>query len=249
MSERRAAPLRRTRVARYAKIRHALETAIVSGSWPPGARVPSEEELLKRYRCSRMTVNKALSALVTSGLIIRRRRSGSFVAKPKAEANLLQIQNTEEEVVRSGKAYRLELLSRSERKATKRDAERLNVAVASRVLALRCVHFADGKPIVIEDRLINLDAVPSAAGIDFSATSPGTWLLNKVPWSQAEHQIRAVNASGEIARQLGIVAAQACLQVERRTHYSGRPITQVVLTYPGAGYQLVAKFSPLLQRG
>ena len=52
-----------TGVARYAEIQRALEAAIFSGDWPPGARVPSEQELLKRYACSRMTVNKALSAL------------------------------------------------------------------------------------------------------------------------------------------------------------------------------------------
>src|ERR1700744_6004734 len=64
-----------TGVARYAEIQRALETAIFSGDLPPGARVPSEQQLLKRYRCSRMTVNKALSALAASGLIVRRRRT------------------------------------------------------------------------------------------------------------------------------------------------------------------------------
>jgi GntR family histidine utilization transcriptional repressor len=232
-------------VARYQEIRQALESAIVSGSWPPGARVPSEAQLLKRYRCSRMTVNKALSALAASGLIVRRRRFGSFVAKPKTETNLLQIQNTEEEIVRAGKAYRVTLLSRVERKATRQDALRLGVPVATPVLALKCIHFADDKPLVAEDRLINLKAVPSAAKIDFKETSPGTWLLNKVPWSEAEHQIRAVNATSDIAKYLDIGEGEACLVVERQTRYSGRVITHVVLSYPGSTYQLAARFSPL----
>jgi GntR family transcriptional regulator, histidine utilization repressor len=237
-------PARLSGVSRYAEIQRALETAIFSGDWPPGARVPSEQELLKQYSCSRMTVNKALSALAASGLIIRRRRSGSFVAKPDAEKNVLQIHDTEEEVRREGKAYRIELLSRTERKASKRDAVRLDVPVATRILALTCVHFADGLPVVAEDRLINLDAVPSASAIDFGETSPGSWLLKKVPWSEAEHHIRAVNAGSDIAAYLKIAEGDACLVVERRTRYGGQVITQVALSYPGNGYQLVARFSP-----
>jgi len=244
MAERAPTPAQRGKVPPFTKIRQAVETAIVSGNWPPGARVPSEKELLKRYRCSRMTVNKALSALAASGLIIRRRRSGSFVATPKSEANVLKIENTEEEIVRAGKAYRLMLQSRIERKASRRDAFRLKVPAATRVLALKCVHFADGDPVVAEDRLINLGAVPSAANVDFNTTSPGTWLLQAVPWSQAEHQIRAVNASDKIAAQLGIEVGEACLEVERRTRYLNQEITHVVLSYPGRSYRLYARFSP-----
>lgn len=229
---------------RYVEIQHALETAIVSGDWPPGTRVPSEQELLVRYRCSRMTVNKALSALAASGLIVRRRRSGSFVAQPSAEKNVLQIHDTEAEILGEGKAYRIALVGRSERKATRRDVARLDVEAGTRILALTSVHFADDKPVMVEDRLINLEAVPSAAAIDFTETSPGNWLLKKVPWSDGEHHIRAVNASKDVARQLDIVEGDACLVVERRTRYGGHVITHVTLSYPGSSYQLVARFSP-----
>jgi GntR family transcriptional regulator, histidine utilization repressor len=245
MSEARTSP--RTRpdgIARYTKIQRTLEAAILSGRLPPGTRVPSEQELLTQYRCSRMTVNKALSALAASGLIVRRRRSGSFVAKPQAENNVLQIHDTEEEVRRDGRSYRIELLARAERKATKRDAARLDVPVSTRILALTCVHFADGRPVVAEDRLINLDAVPAALEADFGETSPGSWLLKTVPWSEAEHLIRAINASKDIAAHLKLNEGDACLVVERRTRYRGRIITHVVLSYPGNGYQLVARFSP-----
>jgi GntR family histidine utilization transcriptional repressor len=231
-------------VARYTEIQRALEGAIVSGEWPPGARVPSEQELLKRYRCSRMTVNKALSALAASGLIIRRRRTGSFVATPDVENNVLQIHDTEEEVLREGKSYRIKLLASTVRKSNARDRLRLGVRSGARVLALTCVHFADDRPILVEDRVINLAAVPAADKVDFSRQSPGNWLLAKVPWSEAEHHIRALNADAKVAAALQISEGDACLVVERRTHYAGRSITHVVLSYPGNGYHLVARFHP-----
>lgn len=228
---------------RYAQIRRALESEILSGAWPPGHRVPSEHQLLRRYRCSRMTVNKALSALADSGLIVRRRRWGSFVSAPTGR-NVLQIQDIEHDVMRAGGSYRVDLRSRTERKASKQDAELLQVKAGAPVLALRCVHYVDDRPWVLEDRLINLSAVPPARGADFSARSPGSWLLEKVPWSRAEHEIRAVNASREIARALEIAEGFSCLVVERRTLHAGKTITHVVLCYPGDRHKLVAHFDP-----
>jgi GntR family histidine utilization transcriptional repressor len=229
---------------RYGEIRRELERAIVSGEWPPGHRVPSEQELLKHYGCSRMTVNKALSALAAAGLIVRRRRSGSFVAAPVTEENVLQVRPVEEDVRRYNKEYRLQVTQRTARKANKRDAGRLAVAAGAPVLALTCVHFADERPFALEDRLINLTAVPSARAQTFDNMSPGHWLLTKVPWSEAEHHIRAVNADAAMAAALGIDVHDACLVVERRTINAGQSITHVILSYPGERYALVARFNP-----
>jgi GntR family histidine utilization transcriptional repressor len=228
---------------RYAQIRRALESAIVSGDWPPGHRIPSEQQLLRRYRCSRMTVNKALSALADSGMIVRRRRSGSFVSSPNGRS-VLEIQDVEQDVAQHGRAYRVALQSRTERKADAEAAALLGVDRGAPVLALQCVHFIDDWPWMIERRLINLAAVPAAREADFSNRSPGSWLLEQVPWSQARHEIRAANASAEIARALSIEEGFACLVVERTTRLADEVVTHVVLHYPGDRHKLVARFTP-----
>jgi cytochrome c-type biogenesis protein CcmF len=56
----------------HQRIRADIQERILSGAWPPGHRVPAEHELMAEYGCSRMTVNKALSALAAAGLIDRR---------------------------------------------------------------------------------------------------------------------------------------------------------------------------------
>src|SRR5690554_1002111 len=75
-----------------------ISARILSGEWPPGHRIPYEHELTSQYGCSRMTVNKALSQLAKSGLIERRRRSGSFVRMPKSQAAILDIHDVRAEV-------------------------------------------------------------------------------------------------------------------------------------------------------
>ncbi len=233
---------------RYLEIRGDLEARIVSGEWAPGHRVPSEHELVAHYGCSRMTVNKALSALAEAGLIERRRRSGSFVAQPHSQESILEIQDIKAEIAASGRAYRYETLLKKTRSAERADAERLSVADGTPVLVFEAVHYADQLPFVLEDRLINLAHVPDAGEADFADEPPGTWLLSHIPWTQAEHRIRAAVLDERVAGLLAAQRGEAGLTVERRTWQAGTPITHVFLTYPGARHELVARFSPGLGR-
>src|SRR3712207_2607207 len=187
-----------------AEIQGEIEARIRSGEWVPGHRVPSEHELMATYGCSRMTVNKALSALAAAGLITRKRRSGSYVAAPATEETVLEIHDVEAEIRASGRAYAYERGRRQVRDATREDAERLKVAPGSPVLALQARHFADGRPHMVEQRLINLTLVPDAREESFSDGPSGSWLLRRIPWTDAEHHIRAIAADRTLAAQLDI---------------------------------------------
>jgi GntR family histidine utilization transcriptional repressor len=232
------------RAALYQRIRNDLETQITSGAWPPGHRVPFEHELMETYDCSRMTVNKVLSALADAGLVIRRRRAGSFVSRPRVQSAILQIPDLKAEVEKRGERYGYRLIDLHKRPASLHDKGRLGVATRSPILALRCRHEAEGQPFAIEDRLINLQAVPDAAQQDFAVTPPNTWLVGHVPWTEAEHRITACNADKSIAADLKLAPDAACLVVERRTWRNGEPITAVRLIHPGHLYDLIARFTP-----
>lgn len=62
----------------WLQLKHALRDHITF-HLEPGARIPSETELCKRYGLSRMTVRQAISALVDEGLVGRQQGRGSFV--------------------------------------------------------------------------------------------------------------------------------------------------------------------------
>ena len=95
----------------HERIRRAIEAQILSGAWPPGARVPGEIELMAQYGCARMTVNKALSALAHAGLVERRRRAGTFVARPRSQSMVLEITDLAREVTARGQVtFRKEVL-------------------------------------------------------------------------------------------------------------------------------------------
>jgi GntR family histidine utilization transcriptional repressor len=102
----------------------------------------------------------------------------------------------------------------------------------------------DGIPGAYEQRLINLDAVPEARQEKFEAAPPGTWLLRRVPWTDAEHVIRAINADSFLAKCLQIEPGAACLALERRTWQAGIFVTEARITYPGERHRLAGRFSP-----
>lgn len=226
------------------RIRTDIEKRILDGRWPPGHRIPFEHELVARYNCSRMTVNKAITSLVSAGLVVRRRRAGSFVAEPMVRSAVLEIPDIRADIAACGRAYSMRLLSRRRRKPAARDAGETLLGAGGELLVLRCLHLADGVPYALEDRLVSLVAVPEAATVDFSAEPPGTWLLRHVPWTEAEHRIRAVNAGEAAASLLEIAPGTACLEMDRRTWRGPDHITHVRQLFPGSLFDLTARFAP-----
>jgi len=225
----------------HEKIRKTIEDKILTGAWPPGYRIPFEKDLMTQYGCARMTVNRALASLVDAGLIVRRRRVGSFVAQPHIRSVILDIPDIKADVAARGGSYGLRLISRKVRKAARADEKAL--AGQGTVVVLRCLHLANGRPFALEDRIINLKAVPAAEAVDFSVEPPGTWLLGHVPWTEAEHRITAINADAATARILEVPSGEACLMLERRTWRGKANITVVRQVFLGATYDLIARFS------
>ena len=224
----------------HQRIRASIEDQILSGAWPPGYRIPFEHELMAVHGCSRMTVNKALSALAETGLIERRRRAGSFVARPKVHSAVLDIPDLQSEVTRRGQAYGFRLIS-ARRRAPRGPAE-ADLAQGGELLDVRGVHLAAGRPLALEERLISLVVAPQAAEMDFSDHPPGAWLLEHVPWTEAEHRISALGADAATARILEVTRGAACLVVDRRTWRGSTPVTTVRQLFPGEAYDLVARF-------
>jgi GntR family transcriptional regulator, arabinose operon transcriptional repressor len=69
-------------IPKYRQVYEDLHSAIRTGSFQPGERLPSEAELGERYNTSRITIAKALKELQLLGLVSRRAGSGTHVLAP-----------------------------------------------------------------------------------------------------------------------------------------------------------------------
>ena len=72
----------------YATIAGRVEARIRAGAWAPGDRLPPERDLCRDLSVSRATLRQALAELEQRGLVSRHQGRGTFVARPRVQAEL-----------------------------------------------------------------------------------------------------------------------------------------------------------------
>lgn len=68
----------------YHQIYLILRDKIADGSYAASARLPSEQELMRMFRVSRITAKRALDELAAAGLVVRTRGRGTLLATPSS---------------------------------------------------------------------------------------------------------------------------------------------------------------------
>lgn len=138
-----------------ARIAADLRAEITAGRLEPGAKVPSETDLMARYEVSRTTVRNAVATLVNEGLAVSRHGSGTYVASRVA---LTYHATTAERGAGRGEtdAYVGEVTAAGRRPtqtftmriepASADVAARLGVDTDDLVVVRRCFRFVDGQP-------------------------------------------------------------------------------------------------------
>jgi len=90
-----------------------LRDRILSGMYPSGSLLPSEEKLSQMFRVSRVTLRAALTTLAGNGLIERRQGIGTFISShidpPRIHAPMSDLQAHIADVGRSTQVKLLEL--------------------------------------------------------------------------------------------------------------------------------------------
>lgn len=66
----------------------ALRELIADGTFAPGDKLPSENELIKRYAVSRTVVREAISGLRADGILVTRQGVGAFVTNQSSAKRL-----------------------------------------------------------------------------------------------------------------------------------------------------------------
>jgi GntR family histidine utilization transcriptional repressor len=217
----------------FKQIGRSVTEQILKGRYKRGEKLPSEAELTEIFRASRQTINKAISELAKNGLVDRKRRAGTIISWQFQERFALPLLDISEEVVAANQSYAFHILARRILRNGRNGATWTALPDGARLLYIETIHTADGRPVQLETRYINIDAVPHVEQEMFRDVSPSRWLLGNIPWSEVEHTVRATNADGDLALKLAVVEGGALLVIERQTFHGAKPITLVHLTYPG----------------
>ena len=229
-----------TKRASYRAIKADVLHRIRSNLWPPGSLLPGEIELAEEFECARATVNRAMRELAEEGILDRRRKSGTRVKVSPARQAKFEIPLVRLEVEKTGKNYRYALVHREKMHSPRWLCGRLGLAPIADVLHLQCIHFSDGTPFQYENRWINLAAVPRAEHETFKDIGPNEWLVNEVPFTNAELTFSATSAGQSIADLMTIQESVSLFTTERTTWLSETPVTYAQL-YFHPGYQLTTR--------
>jgi len=225
----------------YRNVKAEILHRVRAGLWPLGDIIPGEVALAEEFGCARVTVNRALRELAAEGVVERKRKAGTRIVQGSTRAARIDIPLIRTQIEERGGVYRYEPLSHEILIAPEIARARLSIDPDTEALHLRCLHFADGLPYQLEDRWINLDAVPAARPEQFKQIGPNEWLVREKPLSEAEHTFLAVNAGEDEAALLGLTPHDALFVIERRTWLADQTITWVRLIHPGASFRMTSR--------
>ena len=226
---------------KYKDIRSTLLRRITDGHWPQGSIIPNEADLAEEFACTRATISRALRGLSERGLIERKKKAGTRVVQRGGRDATVTIDITRDAVERNGARYSYTLLSRAKLKPPPAIRAALELPNQKTALNLVALHLSDGRPHQLEERWINLETVPEAAKVDFNEVGANEWLVNKIPFTDARHVLRAERPGEAALNWLDLKQDEWVFVIERTTWLSDASVTHVRLSHPADSFQLATR--------
>jgi len=207
----------------------------------PQQTLPPERDLAADFAVSRITVRKALDALVGEGLLTRRQGAGTFVAG-RVEKQFSKLSSFSEDMAARGRSVRSEWILRGQGAVSPDESLMLGLSPGSAVFRFNRIRYADDLPMALEYSAIpgfglsGIDAVDTSlyAALEAAGNRP----------VRALQRLRAVLFTAEQAALLGIEAGAPGLFIERRGFLDdGRAIEATHSWYRGDAYDFVAELN------
>jgi GntR family transcriptional regulator len=226
----------------YLQLTRRIAEAIAAGRLAPGEGLPPEREMAALTGLSRVTVRKAVHALVQTGQLVQRRGSGTFVAPrvERVEQALSLLTSFSEDMERRGKSVRSVWLSRAVHAPSPEEMMALGLTAHDRVARLERVRLADEVPLAIERASLSTAILPdpTAVGASLYAVLAERGLRPV----RAVQRISAANLGVRDAELLEVPPGAAGLRIERISYLrSGRVVEFTRSLYRGDAYDFAAE--------
>lgn len=134
-----------------------LRALIRAGNFVPGAKFITEREIAARYKTSRPTANKALSSLVSAGMLEVRRGAGTFVRENVLDYDLERLVSFTDKASAAGKKPVTELVEYRKTTANESQPEmatKLKVSGDEPLIYIERIRLADRIPVIFERRYV-----------------------------------------------------------------------------------------------
>lgn len=226
----------------YHQLKTAIQQEIEGGRWKPGEQLPTENELIARYRVSKITVRQALRELATLGYIRREQGRGTFVQRLPLEEGPRELTSFTGEMRQHGIAATSLVLDQGVISASPSVAAKLAIPPGDDVFRLRRLRFADGQPMGLQTAYVAMANVPGITELSF--TNASLYEVFEARYgltpARAKETHVAVLISAEDAALLRTQTGCPGFAAERITFdRAGRPIEYVTSVMRGDRYKIV----------
>ncbi len=155
--------MRIRRKALYLEVIDLFMERITQGKYPPGSRLPSEEELAREFGVSRVTLREALRVLAEDGVINRLHGNGTFIRDQKTMPvqDLSTILSISTMFKRAGLAHQIVKAEHRKIPSNQRIAEKLQMTPGEEVWEIERLRATGGKPVMYSFDYFPADLVPS----------------------------------------------------------------------------------------
>lgn len=226
----------------YMRLRRVLTDLIARHELPVGQPLPTERDLAEMTGLSRVTIRKAVEDLVTSGQLIRRHGSGTFVApKPnKMQQSLSELTSLTEDMTRRGVKTHSQWLKRALFVPSPNEVMAFGLSLGAKVARLKRLRFAAEAPLAVERVSIPAEFLPDPERVENSLYDALS--ARNVRPTRATQRIAARMVQPDDAALLGVAAGDAVLFIERISYLpSGRVVELTRSVYRADAYDFVAE--------
>ena len=164
-----AGVVKSSRVPLYLQLEAILRRQISTSELRPGDLIPSEAELGRLHRVSRITIRAALEHLVKDGLLERQAGRGTFVRAVTPE-DWSCLASFTEQMLRAGRVPRTQLLKLEILRNDPDLEETLGCARGEEIVFLERLRTVDGKPTALVRSYIPHRFVPGISRAHFGET-------------------------------------------------------------------------------
>ncbi|MGN0268372.1 MAG: trehalose operon repressor [Lachnospiraceae bacterium] len=138
--------------AKYVEIYQDLKNKIETGEYEFQELLPPENQLILTYGCSRNTVRRAISTLVTDGYVQTMQGKGvRNIFEPTLQTSFTigGIESFKESAIRNNQTPKTEVICFAEITADKNISGRTGFPVGAELYYLQRLHYLDGKALIL----------------------------------------------------------------------------------------------------
>lgn len=227
----------------YFQLAKLFEECIYRGQLKPGDALPPEHEIADYFAISRMTVRRAISELITAGLVYAQKGKGTFVAEPKLDEAKFELGDFHEEIRKQGMTPSSKLLSVRIVKANEILSEKLEVPVGTNCLYFSSVLAADNEHLVYEKKYVKYTKQKPILEIELRDPSLANLAVvhgNHFP-TTSKRVLHASAATEEEAAKLAVDPKTPVFVVEQTIYDSNKkPVGWGKSIYRGDRYKLTS---------